>query len=342
MNNIKLMWVVFLFVIGSSSFSDVLEPKTAQQAYDLIMNTNNVLSIKTEAQWNELLQNYINKFGDDFLFVTLKNSRGRSRNSNRKDLINQQILYKMVQTSNKDHLLVILIDLYESNTNLVLRKKSIPFVLSGIFYDNKTERVDYSPMIPFLKTHKENLPIAFIEGYAYRQPLKVIHVFAKVFGKGEDEQMVENLVDKLTKLWNQYSWPKDVTSIADANKRATKLLLSIAHRDEWWLQLFLKRILEVKPEWGNSMLKQASQRAINYPKSIHKKKVLLKQNIEIPKSNLGKIDALSVTNNMRIQCVQKNANLKKLTKTKKTPIMVFIIIGSVLLIIGIWIIRKKR
>ncbi|MGI6301055.1 MAG: hypothetical protein ACOX52_08370 [Verrucomicrobiota bacterium] len=238
-----------------------MHASNAVDAYANLIDTESISkTIKTEDEWNRLIQSYIDRFGYEFVIEAVRNYRGREdlKKGEKYAMATRHTLAKVISmTESKEELLEALVSLYESDPDEVLRKVSVPFALSGIFYDDDLEKFTLSPAASMLKK-QDDLPIQFIGEYMYERPADAVMLMAEVFGTSDDKQMVAELANSISQLWRRRSWPDGVTSAEEATSRAQELLLSIAGRKEWWLQMFLKRVLDEKPEWSNPALKDVS------------------------------------------------------------------------------------
>jgi hypothetical protein len=233
---------------------------SAVDAYASLLDSERVsATIKSEEEWSMLIQGYIERFGYEFIFEAVRNYRGKEdvKKSEQYALITRYTLAKILEMmDDSEALLDALISLYESDPDEVLRNVSIPFALSGIFYDYDRGKFSLSPGASMLKQRQEDLPMQFIAGYMYKHPIEAVLLMADVFGTDGDKRMLEELTAGISSLWRSQYWPYDVTTFAQATQRAQELLLSISDRNEWWIHLFIQKVLEENPEWSTAALEK--------------------------------------------------------------------------------------
>ena len=271
MKNKQIGIIVSIFVSASLNVfgTDLMHAETAVDAYENLINSEAVAStLHTEEDFDRLVQGYINQFGSEFIFEAVKNYRGKNdlKKGEEYAMSTRYTLSRILSMKeNQSELLDELVYLYESDSDEVLRNVSIPFALSGIFYDYELGKFSLTPAESMLKKRQDDLPVQFVSEYMYERPVDAVILMAEVFGTPADVQMVVELSKEISSLWQSPYWPDDVTSFAQATSNAQELLLSISDRDEWWLRLFLKKVLTHKPEWSNPVLKEKSDRPIQYP-----------------------------------------------------------------------------
>lgn len=258
---ISLLSYVVLFA------EDPLKAQSAEEAYLSLINPSN--GIKTELEYNNIVLDYMEKYGEDFVYAAIKGCRGKEdlKKGEAYALGTRMFLINLVSRyENKTALVNTLVKLYESDSDTVFRDIGVPLALKIVLWDSDTEKISYSRLKAYMTLNKDNLPLQFIEGYMYKNnPFEALKIFSGILSTPEDAKMLKELSDDIYALQWKNTWPDDVSTYVEAKNAANKNISLIVDRNEWWIQLFVRRILFVKPNWATDKMGKMLSRPISFP-----------------------------------------------------------------------------